>query len=56
MNKPTPVSEILRRIQPLAPFHQHCHLRGLIASETRHGMRRVELEEALKNLLQKEQA
>lgn len=29
----TPISEILRRIRPLALMHQAAHLRGHIASE-----------------------
>lgn len=52
--RPTPLHEILRRIKPLAPFHQACHLRGLISSEKRHSIRRGELEEALKALMLKQ--
>lgn len=44
--KPTPIYEIKRRIQVLAPKHQAAHLRGLIASE-KHGTRRAKLEQAL---------
>jgi hypothetical protein len=46
--KPTPISEIIRRIRPLSPFHKACHLRAMIASERKHSIRRVELEAELK--------
>jgi hypothetical protein len=52
--KPTPIHEVLRRIKALSPFHQACHLRGLIASEPRRGIRRHELEEALKALMNRQ--
>lgn len=52
--KVTPIHEILRRIRPLAPFHQVSHLRGLIASEPRRSIRRAELEAALKAILNKQ--
>lgn len=54
MMKPTPIHEVLRRIKPLAPFHQAAHLRGLIASEKRRSVRRGEFEEALKALILKQ--
>lgn len=52
--RPTPIIEVLRRIKPLAPFHQVSHLRGLIASEPRRSVRRQEFEAALKVLLLKQ--
>jgi hypothetical protein len=52
--KPTPIHEILRRIKPLARVHQAAHLRGLIASEAKRSIRRRELEEALKDLINKQ--
>lgn len=51
MTKPTPIHEVLRRIRPLAPNHKAAHLRGLIASEPRRSVRRVELEAALKAIV-----
>lgn len=52
--KPTPIAEILRRIQPLAPVHKAAHLRGLIASERKHSYRRIELIEALKHVVNRD--
>lgn len=52
--KPKPVYRVLRDIKVLSPFHQACHLRGLIASEKRRSIRRGELEEALKELMLKQ--
>lgn len=52
--KPTPIHEILRRIKPLARVHQAAHLRGLIASEPKRSIRRRELEEALKDIVNKQ--
>ena len=49
--KPSPLHEIMRRIRPLAPFHQAAHLRGLIASEPRRSIRRAELESALREVM-----
>jgi hypothetical protein len=52
--KPTPIAEVLRRIQPLAPVHKAAHLRGLIASERKHSFRRAELESALKHIVNRD--
>jgi hypothetical protein len=52
--KPTPISEVLRRIRPLPPVHKCAHLRGLIASEPRRSIRRVELEAALKEIVNRQ--
>jgi hypothetical protein len=52
--KPTPLHEVLRRIKPLAPVHQAAHLRGLIASEPRRSIRRHEMEEALKAIVNRQ--
>lgn len=52
--KPTPIHEVLRRIKPLAPFHQVSHLRGLIASEPRRSIRRRELEAALREIINRQ--
>ena len=52
--KPTPIATVLRRIKPLAPIHKAAHLRGLIASEPRRSIRRAELEEALKHIVNRE--
>jgi len=52
--KHTPISEILRRIRPLAVIHQVDHLRGVIASEPRRSVRRRELESALKDIFNSE--
>lgn len=52
--KPTPIHEVLRRIKPLAPLHKASHLRGLIAGEPKRGIRRRELEAALKDLVTKQ--
>lgn len=52
--KPTPIHEVLRRIRPLAPFHQVAHLRGLIASEPKRSIRRRELEAALREIMRKQ--
>lgn len=49
--KPTPIAQILRRIRPLAQQHQVAHLRGIIASEPKRGIRRHELEAALKHVI-----
>lgn len=47
--KPTPIVEVLRRIRPLAPFHN-----GLISCEPKRSVRRHELEAALKDLITKQ--
>ena len=52
--RPTPIATILRRIRPLAPQHKAAHLRGLIALEPKRGIRRAELEEALKHIVNRE--
>lgn len=49
--KPKPIYKVLHDIKVLAPFHQVCHLRGLISSEPRRSIRRAELEAALKALM-----
>lgn len=49
--KPTPISEILRRIRSLSREHKIAHLRGLIASEKKRSFRRSELEAALKPIV-----
>lgn len=54
MSKPTPIATILRRIRPLAPIHKAAHLRGLIAGEAKRSIRRAELEEALKQIVNRE--
>ena len=48
------IAEILRRIRPLPPIQKANHLRGLIASEPRRSIRRVELEAALKEVINKQ--
>lgn len=48
------IAEILRRIRPLPLAHKADHLRGLIASEPRRSIRRVELEAALKEVINKQ--
>jgi hypothetical protein len=45
------IAEVLRRIRPLPPIHKCAHLRGIIASEPRRSIRRVELEAALKHIV-----
>jgi len=52
--KSTPIAVILRRIRPLAKQHQVAHLRGIIASEPKRGIRRHELEAALKDIINKQ--
>lgn len=52
--KPTPIATILRRIRPLAPQHKAAHLRGIIASEPRRSIRRVELEAALREIVNRQ--
>jgi len=52
--KPTPIATILRRIRPLAPIHKAAHLRALIACEPCRSIRRVELEAALKHVINRE--
>jgi hypothetical protein len=47
----TPIAEIIRRIRPLSREHKIAHLRGLIASERTHSMRRAELIAALKPIV-----
>jgi len=54
MTRPTPIAEILRRIRPLAPKHKADHLRALISLEPKRGIRRHELEEALKFIVNRE--
>lgn len=49
--KPTPIATILRRIRPLAPQHKAAHLRALISLEPKRGIRRRELEDALKHVV-----
>jgi hypothetical protein len=51
-----PIHVVLRRIRPLAPVHKVAHLRGLIASEPKRSIRRVELEAALKDIFTEEMA
>ena len=48
------IAEILRSIRPLPPIHKANHLRGLIASEPRRSIRRVELEAALKEVINRQ--
>lgn len=53
--KLTPISEILRRIRPLALKHQAAHLSGHIASEQAGNVRRTsvrirELQSALRDI------
>jgi hypothetical protein len=48
------IAEIIRRIRPLPPVHKAAHLRGLIASEPRRSIRRVELEAALKDVINRQ--
>lgn len=48
------IAEIIRRIRPMHPVHKASHLRGLIASEPRRSIRRVELEAALKDVINKQ--
>lgn len=52
--KQTPIAEILRRIQPLAPKHKAAHLRGLIEGERKHSYRRIELIAALKHIVNRD--
>lgn len=54
MSKPTPIATVLRRIRPLAPQHKVMHLRSLISQEPKRGIRRRELEEALKHIVNRE--
>lgn len=59
--KPTPISEVLRRIRPLSREHKMAHLRGIIASEQgytdgkpniyRTSVRIRELQAALKDIV-----
>ena len=49
--KPTPITEVIRRIRPLAPIHKAAHLRSLISLEPKRGIRRRELEAALKHIV-----
>lgn len=49
--KPTPISEVLRRIRPLSREHKIAHLRGLIAVEKKRSFRKAELEAALKPIV-----
>ena len=53
MSKP-PIAEVLRRISRLAPVHKAAHLRALIALEPKRGIRRAELEAALKHIVNRE--
>jgi hypothetical protein len=48
------IHEVLRRIRPLAPFHKAAHLRALIALEPKRSIRRRELEEALKAIVNRQ--
>jgi hypothetical protein len=52
--KQTSIAEILRRIRPLANVHKAAHLRALIALEKKHSIRRRELEEALKAIVNRQ--
>jgi len=52
--KPVPIASVLRRIRPLAPKHKADHLRALISLEPKRGIRRRELEEALKFVVNRE--
>jgi hypothetical protein len=54
MIKPTPIAEILRRIRPLAAKHKADHLRALISLEPKRGIRRREIEDALKHIVNRE--
>ena len=49
-----PLHEVLRRIKPLAPFHKAAHLRALISLEPKRSIRRRELEEALKAIVNRQ--
>ena len=49
--KPTPIAEVIRRIQPLAPARKAAHLRALIECESKRSYRRSELEAALKHVV-----
>ena len=49
-----PIHEVLRRIRPLAPFHKAAHLRALISQEPKRSIRRRELEEALKAIVNRQ--
>lgn len=50
----TPIADVLRKIQPLPPVLKAAHLRGMIASERKHSIRRHELEAALKHVVNKD--
>ena len=52
--KPTPINKVLHRIRILPPQHKAAHLRALIASEPKRGVRRHELELALKDIINKQ--
>ena len=52
--KPTPIATILRRIRPLAPVHKVAHLRAILAQEKPRSIRRVELEAALKEIVNRQ--
>lgn len=48
------IAEILRRSRTLPPIHQAAYLRGLIALEPKRSIRRVELEAALKDVINRQ--
>ena len=52
--KPTPIHEVIRRIKPLANVHKAAHLRALISIEPKRSIRRRELEEALKAIVNRQ--
>ena len=49
-----PIAEILRRISRFKPVHKAAHLSALIALEPRRSIRRVELEAALKDVVNRQ--
>lgn len=48
--KPTPIHEVLRRIQRLPLAHKAAHLAALVEQEPPRSIRRRELESALKDV------
>ena len=48
------IAEVLRRSRTLPPIHRAAYLRGLIASEPHRSIRRVELEAALKDVINRQ--
>ena len=49
--KSTPIHQMLRQMQKLAPFHQQAYLNGQISSLPKRSVRRAELEFALRDLI-----